>query len=405
MNHSISSFVRLANLAVCLHSLTAIAATQTPHADVVPIAPACGGGTQRLAIDFDQAGSAPTLRLSGPSNRFVFVHLGASDSSFLGVPLPLSLDSLGATGCSLYASGDVLAAPLLLAADGLASLPLPAIFSDPPVPVFCQALLLNQQMTALAGTSNAFAIDRGWATEYVDLPQRVMADFDAGRLPWRNLSAADIARFASAAHAPAESPQALTDWLRTYVAMDDVQLATALRAVQHEGFAAAGIQYLPEAGMTVGEIAAATDWIVAESRRRLGMPAHLAAIRGVPGIQEIMEEAFGLHTRPPINGCGDVSFPYLYSISYRLPRFGWSSSANLRRQGSSDGCFNYRHNFSHDIRNLTPTSPAALGMIGAHGLGWRLYGSDRSLYYRGGWASAFGITFVTMQASMQIRKR
>jgi hypothetical protein len=44
-------------------------------------------------------------------------------------------------------------------------------------------------------------------------------------------------------------------------------------------------------------------------------------------------------------------------------------------------------------------------MIGAHGLGWRLYGSDRSLYYRGWWATAFGMTFVTMQASMQIRKR
>lgn len=379
---------------------SAPALAQATMPDVLQIAPAC-----RLAATVDLtpiAGSA-ALQLRGPANGLACVLLGSSDSDWNGIPLPVPLDAFGAQGCGLHVSGDLLATFMILDASGNALLPLPQPILSPPFPVFAQMLFLDPATLGIAGTSNAIAIDRAGGSAWANLGPAALADFDAGRIRPRQLSTAELAQFISDAQVSDATPQAADAWLRTLLALDDTQLRAALRGVQREAFASSGIHQLPVIDMTLDQLGLATDAVVAQCRQQLGEGLVPAAFRGRAGLEAIIDRAFagGVGSW----SCGAISFPNLFSISYRLPRFGWSAQANLTRQGSSDGCFNYRHNFSHNIAAITPTSPAALGMVGAHGLGWRLFGSSSSLYYRGPWASLFGITFVTMQAGMQIRKQ
>jgi hypothetical protein len=42
------------------------------------------------------------------ANTSAFLFLGASDQSWLGLPLPMNLGPAGAPGCSLWCSGDVI---------------------------------------------------------------------------------------------------------------------------------------------------------------------------------------------------------------------------------------------------------------------------------------------------------
>jgi hypothetical protein len=377
-------------------ALTTSLASQGQNTEVETLSPPCGA---RVTLDFVVDQGAASLRFSGPPGGLVYAVLGTSDAEWLSLPLPLPVPGL--PGCMLHASGDVYNAPLLLSAQGTASIPLPPHVAAPPVTVYAQGLLIDLASLRFVGTSNTIGFARVYADTWATLPFSVMADYDNGLLPPVRMTAQELAAFGAAAHQPAESPEAMEAWLRTFVMLDDAQLVAVFEAMQREGFRLAGIERLPEFDLTLQEIAASTRRFVTEARSLLGMPAHVAAIKGTPGIEDIADAAFG---NQPSAGCGSISFPWLRSMSYRWPRSGWSVQANLRRAGSGDGCFNYRHNFSDNIVNITPISPGCVSMVGMHGLGWRLYGDGKSLYYRGVWATLAGQNPFSLMGGMKIRR-
>jgi len=377
-------------------TLSANVAAQGSRTDVESLSAPCG---VRLTLDFVVEQGAAALSFSGPPGGLVFAVIGTSDAQWLGLPLPLPVPGL--PGCALHVSGDVFNAPLLLSAQGTATIPLPPHVEAPPVTVYAQGLLIDLGTVAFSGASNAIGFARVYGSTWTTLPQTVMADYDAGLLLPVRMTAQELAEFGAAAHQPAESAAAMEAWLRTFVVLDDAQLVAVLEAMQQEGFRLAGIDRLPDWGLTLQQIAASTRRFVAEARSVLGVPGHVAALKGLPGIEEIADSAFA---NSPSADCGSVSFPSLRGMSYRWPRSGWSVQANLRRAGSGDGCFNYRHHFSDNIVAITPISPSALAMVGMHGLGWRLYADSRSLYYRGVWATLSGLNPFTLMGGMKIRR-
>ncbi len=66
------------------------------------------GTPAHAGIGTPDVGTSVTYSLQGaaPFAAGQF-YIGASNSSYLGLPLPLALDSIGVTGCSLYVSGDI----------------------------------------------------------------------------------------------------------------------------------------------------------------------------------------------------------------------------------------------------------------------------------------------------------
>ncbi len=84
-----------------------------------------GQGCHGLTIDHvgvPRVGNAFDLTLAGARGmRIAFLQLGASRTTWNGLPLPLALDALGAPGCQVLASGELLL-PVVTDAAGTASL-------------------------------------------------------------------------------------------------------------------------------------------------------------------------------------------------------------------------------------------------------------------------------------------
>lgn len=79
------------------------------------------GGQVALSTTTPTFGTAFDVTLSGArADTFGFFHAGRSDSRFLFLPLPISLGFLGATGCSLYQSTEMIT-PIRTSATGTAT--------------------------------------------------------------------------------------------------------------------------------------------------------------------------------------------------------------------------------------------------------------------------------------------
>ena len=100
----------------------------------------------RLGLDW-------TLAVSGlDDNSPAFMALGASNTNWQGLPLPLSLTSLGAPGCSIMVSHDITPIPLVVSG-GQASLTV----TMPGAGVLLGAQIYNQALS-LDGAANQFGL-------------------------------------------------------------------------------------------------------------------------------------------------------------------------------------------------------------------------------------------------------
>lgn len=110
--------------------------TLRAHLGSVPAA----GQTFRTQID--------NLPLTGP----VFVFLGASNSSYGGLPLPFPLGAIGMLGCTLLASGDALLPVQNVLGVGLLSIDIPANAAG--ATLFEQAFVVDPGVNALGLTAS-----------------------------------------------------------------------------------------------------------------------------------------------------------------------------------------------------------------------------------------------------------
>ena len=86
----------------------------------------------------------------------IFVFLGASRTTWSGVPLPLGLGFLGMTGCALAASPDVTLAGLGNGGVGRLSVPIPNVPTLLGGSLFTQAVLPETATLAVVSNGGEF---------------------------------------------------------------------------------------------------------------------------------------------------------------------------------------------------------------------------------------------------------
>jgi hypothetical protein len=130
---------------------------------------ACSVGGSSLALDVPQVsgngvvGANLTVNhvatLGGAAIPFVYHTLGVDNRQSAGVPLPIPLAALGASGCSLHV--DPLLGALVPTANGGLSWPLPPTPAAVGVPLFTQAIGIDFASGALVPSRNAFQVRVG----------------------------------------------------------------------------------------------------------------------------------------------------------------------------------------------------------------------------------------------------
>ena len=127
----------------------------------------------------------------------------------------------------------------------------------------------------------------------------------------------------------------------------------------------------------------ATDTIIEQCQRKYGKAFQVAALLGLDGVQDIVDDAFEGNIIPKAAkaDCGSENYPYLFSMGIGIPYSAWSVSTR-KRLGSKDGCNFHHYAFKHNISRIMPISVMAIVVIASHGLGGKLYGQSRALYYR-----------------------